>query len=127
MNYYQPKELADEAGKPTGVWHYTCTNDHKTWPTGYCAQGCTGHATPDEAREHYRQYLLDTADFDGRLGQSSTSRTERKCEADGCDVWTDRFASVGPGRMEMHFLCDQHRNRENLDPLVIAGDVTSSY
>lgn len=126
MNYRTVTELADKDGKPTGLWHYTITNDGHTSPDGYC-QGCPGHATKEEAYEHYRQYLLDTASFEGRLVQSSTSRTEHKCEAADCANWTDRMALVGPGRMEMHFLCDEHRNREHLDPLVVAGDSASSY
>ena len=120
MNYYQPRELKDKDGNPSGIWHYTCMNDGRIWPVGYCAQGCPGHDTKEGAYEHYRQYELDTSRYDGTY-----SGTQRKCEI--CGEWTQRFASVGPDHMEMHTLCDAHRNRETLDTLVEAGDSFGSW
>jgi hypothetical protein len=53
------------------------------------------------------------------------SSTQRECEV--CGAWTQTVAEVGPGLMEIHVLCDQHRNRETLATLVQVGDVMSSY
>lgn len=118
MNYYQPRELLKD-GKPTGLWHYTCRNDDRVWPVGYCAQDCPGHATPEEAREHYRQYLLDNARYDGYLRDE-----QRKCEI--CGAWTQRYAE-GP-HIFMHVLCDEHCNREGLSQVIgTMGDIISSY
>jgi hypothetical protein len=115
MNYYTVSELAKD-GQATSLYHYTVTNDGRTRPTGYCADGCPGHSTPDEAREHYRQYILDTARFDGQY------RAQFHCEV--CGAWTQGFAST---EQTMYHLCDEHRNRAALESLVgLPGDMMSS-
>ena len=107
MNYYDAREMSDRQGDPRGLWHYTAQNDDRIFPVGYCAQGCAGHATPEEAREHYRIYLLDNAQYDHTMHQE-----QRKCEV--CGSWTQGYASI-PLNMEQHILCNEHRNRETLD------------
>lgn len=106
MNMYEALQMRDAEGN-SGLWHYTVTNDDRTLPVGYCAQNCPGHATPDEAREHYRLYLLDHATYDGFLNDE-----QRRCER--CGKWTQHYASI-PINMERHILCDEHCNRETLD------------
>ena len=110
MNYYDAREKADVDGNPSGLWHFTIQNDNHIFPVGYCAQGCSGHATPEEAREHYRLYLLDSARYDG-----VTMDEMRKCEV--CGDWTLFYAHI-PQSMERHTLCDAHRNRETLDTVM---------
>jgi len=110
MNYYDAREMRDTKGDPGGLWHYTAENDERIFPVGYCAQGCPGHATPEEAREHYRLYLLDNARYDGAL-----TNEKRKCEM--CSEWTQDYAYI-PLSMEIHILCDEHRNRETLDTVM---------
>lgn len=61
MNYYGPREIADESGKGIGKWRYTVRNDNHVFAVGYCAEQHCQHDTPDKAREHYRQYEVDTA------------------------------------------------------------------
>lgn len=106
MNYYDAREKADAVGKPTGLYHYTAQNDSHIYAVGYCAQDCPGHPTPDEAREHFRLYLLDNARYDGVL---------RECEV--CSAWTQGYAHI-PLAMERHILCDEHRSRETLDKVM---------
>lgn len=113
MNYRQARELKDEDGKGRGLWHYTNMNDSRIWPEGYCADGCPGHPTPEGAEEHYREYLLATADFQGRIANA-----QRKCVHPGCDAWTQRNAQVGPGRLETYMLCDLHCNRNGLEKVM---------
>jgi hypothetical protein len=120
MNYYQARELRTADGKPAGLWHFTCQNDNRIWPVGYCAQGCVGHDTPEGAQEHYRQYLLDTARYDGRM-----SGQQRACRV--CGAWTQRFAETEAGT-SLYVLCDEHCNRESLETLVKAPEwITSSW
>jgi hypothetical protein len=108
MNYYDAREMRNTQGDPGGLWHYTLQNDDRIYPVGYCAQGCAGHATPEEAREHYRLYLLDNARYDDGVMIDEM----RKCEV--CGEWTMFYAHI-PLNMERHILCDEHRNRETLD------------
>lgn len=118
MNYYQPRELKDKEGKALGLWHYTCMNDGKVWPVGYCAQGCPGHADKEGAYQHQKEYLLDTARFDGAFVDA-----QRPCEI--CKAWTSKFADDSSGGK--HILCDEHRNREGLAQILEVGDVISSW
>lgn len=110
MNYYDAREMSDAQGKSSGLFHYTAQNDDRIFPVGYCAQGCVGHATPDEAREHYRIYLLDSAKYDGML-----QGEQRQCEV--CGLWIQTYAHI-PLNMEAHFLCNEHLNRETLDTVM---------
>ena len=54
MNYYNAQELADGSG-----YHYVSHRRSGTHPVGYCslADDTHVHATADEARECFRQYL----------------------------------------------------------------------
>lgn len=36
MNYYQPLEISDKDGNPTGKFHYTKRNGEHIYPVGYC-------------------------------------------------------------------------------------------
>lgn len=105
MNYHEPRQVNPDSGRPdAGKWRYTNMNDGRIWPEGYCAEGCPGHDTKDGAYEHQTQYMLDHARYDGRMGD-----VRRKCEAEGCEEWTDAFAQVG--HLQMFVLCDEHRTR----------------
>lgn len=142
MNYRQASELKDEAGNGTGLWHYTVTNDGRTRAEGYCspwevcpacegisppvfadaddcqacdnrglqkkAEPCNGHDTPEGAQRHYREYVLDGATYGDKM-----SDQQLRCEI--CRAYTDGMAKAGPGQMYMHVLCDDHRDRDNLD------------
>lgn len=112
MNYLKPREMRDTSGNPTGRWHYTQRNDDRIWPIGYCADGCPGHQTSDEAREHFRVYVLDhELDLDGHW-----AGVWHRCQAGGCDVLTDGFVRVrGWPKFD---LCDEHRTREVVESLM---------
>lgn len=149
MNYYQPREKTDGNGNGTGLWHYTCKNDGRIWPVGYCSpwetcpdckghsivsidakcdkcenrgvikreNPCPGHKTPEEAAEHYRQYKLDNVRYDGKYHDEM-----RKCEI--CGNWTEHFALID---YRSYALCDEHRNRENLEKVFpLYGNYISS-
>lgn len=121
MNYYEPRQVSPNANRPdAGKWRYTCMNDGQIWPVGYCAQDCPGHDTPEEARAHQTEYLMnERVDLDGRWRDA-----QHKCEQ--CDAWTDRYANVDNGAT--FNLCDTHRTRETVAALYgSAGDVISSY
>jgi hypothetical protein len=49
---------------------------------------------------------------------------QRKCEADGCGAWTQGMARVG-GHVSF-VLCDEHRNRENVEKLYSVGESWTS-
>lgn len=129
MNYYEPRQVDPTSDRPdAGKWRYTCMNDGRVWPVGYCggteipeAERCPGHDDPQGAREHQTQYLLDTGmKLDGQWADE-----QHHCEFADCGAWTDRFAEI-----DMHTwnLCDAHRTREIVATLFgTVGDLISSY
>lgn len=76
------------------------------------ADPCPGHATPEEAAEHYRQYLLNER---LRLDIALSTDVQMRCNADGCEAWTQHAAGLGP--YSTWPLCDEHRTRETVDAL----------
>lgn len=121
MNYYEAREIADSDGVPTGLWHYTCRNDDRIWPVGYCSEGCPGHDSPEGAAEHYTEWLLDhILRLDGQL-----SDQQLRCRV--CDAWTDRFAEID--LLQTWPLCDEHRTREHVAKLLggPVGSIVASW
>ena len=126
MNYYAAREII-ESGIGTGLFHYTVDNRRTgTAAVGYCAADCPGHPTPDDACEHYRQYLLDKRlCFLGPEDRTQKLDVQYRCQAPGCDNWADGIASLD---MQTFHLCTQHRNRETVEKLVPSiGQIWSSY
>lgn len=69
---------------------------------------CPGHPTKEEAEEHYRQYQLDGARYDG-----FSSNQQFKCRV--CGAWTQRYAQVC--QSYLYHLCDDHCTRETLEQI----------
>jgi len=146
MNYYAAREII-RGGHGIGLYHYTVENGGGIFPVGYCSSyrtcptcngqamagmpcgacergaikvdPCPGHPTKEEAEEHYRQYELDGASFDG-MDESA----QHKCAI--CQVWTQRYATFSS---KPYYLCDEHRNRAALDTLTQGrvGEAVSSW
>lgn len=143
MNHQSARQIAD--GPNAGKWHWTEANSRTgTHAIGYCGRfqtcpecdsrsfithvecgtcgvtgyvdvgdaQCAGHDTPEEAAEHYRQYLLtERLRLDGMRSENQQFR----CEAEGCDEWTQTHAHLGSWLMWA--LCDAHRTRETVEVL----------
>ena len=124
MNYYEPRQLA-ENGKPTGLYHYTCKNDNKIWPVGPCADDCDGHKTPEEACEHYRQWLIEGVIF----RKKETEWPKEKCEIDGCNNEAKLIGvSVNePGQFNQRRFCPEHATKEQMAKFIHVGSCISSY
>jgi hypothetical protein len=75
---------------------------------------CSGHDTPEQAEEHYRQWLLDKLRFDGRC----TPNQQFRCEFPGCETWTQRIIDVEGEGYTHWLLCDEHANRESVDAIL---------
>ncbi len=117
MNHLKPRQKEGD-----GKWHYTSHNKRTgTYPIGYCADGCPGHDTAEDAAEHYRQYLLDNLRF---TDDDPNASSQHRCEAEGCDVFTSGAADA-PGCMT-RTLCAAHRNREAVDALLVVGEAWTS-
>lgn len=143
MNYYKARQRESDQR-----WDYTCQNDNRVWPVGYCGRPMQeedfaklgipmserekahlatnghkyhtdGHATEAEACECYRQYLLDTQ----LTLDHEDPHQQRKCQV--CEQWTTKFAIFGS--TQLFFLCDEHRTREHVEQLTSKiGEIWSS-
>lgn len=115
MNYYDARQL-----ETSGRWHYTCKNDGRIWPVGYCRDHPEGHEIEAEARNCYREYLIrERTQYQD--GVSATS--QHKCRE--CQTWTTGYATVGESAL--YELCDDHRNEMIIRKLYpVVGQIISS-
>lgn len=92
-----------------GPWHYASVKAGKGGhPIGYCTEACS-HALPEQAHEHYRQYVLDHL-----TEQSIGEDTQHRCAVDGCEAWTQAGLQE-PDGYHFELLCDEHRNRDTYE------------
>jgi hypothetical protein len=80
---------------------------------------CPGHATAQEACNHYKEYLLDNAEFN--YGDE-TSRLY-KCDAVGCEEKTRHYANC---KGHFYHLCDHHHNRTGLGLAITVWETWTS-
>jgi hypothetical protein len=122
MNYYEALQRQTDKR-----WDYTQRRDGQTRAVGYCAgNGAAphhedGHETADEARECYKRFILDKL---VKLEFGTTEDTQHRCEVEGCEGWTQKVSMVNH---RTYNLCDDHRNVEALEGLVVVGSSMSSY
>lgn len=110
MNYYQARELKK------GGWHFTCMNDNKVWPVGFCTEH-EPHKTREEAEACYRLYLIDNANFKVKLTEVTRCSFCRNLTRNAVDI--DRH--IMP-------LCRNHHNKESLQKKYeMATAIASSY
>lgn len=104
MNYYEARQMRDDKGEPSGIWHFTCRNDDRIWPVG-CTKDCK-HTTAEEACQHW----VETEIARGvRHGMSSWTT----CEFESCPNPAQHTFSVGHnGGMGGYALCPEHGTDE---------------
>lgn len=143
MNYYQPRQREKDKR-----WDFTCMNDGRIWPVGYCRaykdlegdpivghtvtpeylaehratqhkHHADGHATEDEARACYREYLLD------HHLQLMLENPDVMVKCLVCGVFTTNYANCDH---VSYSLCPEHNNRAEVEKLVgPVGDIVSSW
>lgn len=103
-----------EMGLPTNPHHDALVDGFKGKFHG------TGHETPEEAAECYKEYVLDI-----RTNYTAGTRVPHPCEAKDCKEHTSLGANAD-GRV--FWLCNAHRNRETVADLFKAPfKIVSSY
>jgi len=116
----EPAEELDENGLGTGVFRFVahCDSTGEVRAIGAC-EDCAGHATAQEAIEHYRSGLLEwhLHEID-EPGDHSAEQVERKCAVcgeltqGGMSIILDKFS------LSWHFpLCSIHRTRASVETL----------
>jgi len=151
MNYYQARQRSE-----TKRWDFTCMNDEKAWPVGYCAGfrewKDVEFYTPEQnkvRREEWEKKFLPLKDkfhCDGHetaeeaaacyrqyLLDTRLSFMPHKESAEGyykrcakCGTLTNGAVEVGHG--EIIPICDEHQTREVMEEIYPAvGQIISSY
>lgn len=112
----EPPEDAESLLPPTGFFGW---DEYRKWREKYSSYRDKfhgdGHATADEAQACYREYLLDhrvNYDLAGR------ATTQHSCQHLGCDGWTHRAVLLD--NTHFFWLCDEHRNRNEIAALAPA-------
>lgn len=106
MEIHGPSNIGDKG------WTYACTHNGRSVPLGFCKVDCE-HATPSAAREHFRQYLVQSAHLDGYWPGK-----QHRCEA--CGEWTARFAVIETAGF--YALCEKHFDHNTLDRVLQTSD-----
>lgn len=136
MNYFEPRQR-----KTTMRWDFTCLNDGRVWPVGYC------DGDFDKVRERILKcdilpnreaevtklqkfaskyhsnghatfeeavecYRQYQLDQHLRLNKQENPSELRKCAV--CDAWTGHEADIS---MTTFDLCEQHLNRDQVEKL----------
>jgi hypothetical protein len=122
MNYYEARQLKDKSG-----WHFTCMNDGRIWPVGYCRDH-EAHDTREEAEQCFARYLLDGqreetyGDWTGCVAPVDEAGTS-------CDTPTKAGLTTRQPLGHGYPLCDEHRTPEMLARLApdSIGQIVASY
>lgn len=82
-------------------------------------QPCLGHDTPQAASRHFRQYLLDCAEYRVRRADEPTPYGDNlarpHCQAPSCQSPADWLAHVWPSPRAWVALCEAHCRPDWLD------------
>jgi hypothetical protein len=145
VNYYRARQRKD------GKWDYTCRNDGRIWPVGYCAEYNEdfsnlgmGEVYQDWFAEDYKRKYAPTQDKHHTCGHDTaeeacecykqflldhnlrlkiqSSDTQRKCEV--CGEWTQLYAELD---CQMWNLCEVHNTREVVESLFEVFEICSSW
>lgn len=101
MIHYDARQAVE-----TGRWYYTLQRGKSVHAVGNCAED-DGHDDPAAARDCYRSWLVEHANFD------ATADEPRACAVPGCGEPTERLAIPQLGAF--YHLCDEHCCPEGLD------------
>jgi len=75
-------------------------------------EACPGHDTAEEARKHYRQYLVDT-----KFNFHDREDVQEKCQI--CNVWTNRVVDFVGEWGRSWILCPEHATKETLQRIYV--------
>jgi hypothetical protein len=99
-----------EVGADAGKWYTVVVERQAVRRAGYCASGCSGHDSSEEALAHHLQYQLDR-ETDLWLDRRATPAD---CEI--CGERTTLRARLGRGT-KLFVLCQRHQTSSSLKTL----------
>ena len=99
-----------ESGADAGKWYTVILERNGVRRAGYCAAGCPGHSSSQEALAHYLQFQLD------RETDLWLDRHEPARECEICGARTTLRARLGRNT-KLIALCTQHQSTRSLQTL----------
>ena len=96
-----------DVGDETGRWFAVVVEQKTVRRIGYCAVGCAGHDSSDDALGHQLQYQLD------READLWLDRRALGGKCDICDQYTTLHARLGRGT-KLFRLCHIHHTTSSL-------------
>jgi hypothetical protein len=152
MNYYAARQREDDK-----KWDYTCMNDGRTWPIGYCSRfreaklmteggyfhtqqsadrhnsfkekyGPHHHEIKDQAIACYKDYLLDNDLHFWPYCELTDEKPMTRTEH-RCETEGCESYKTGLCRVDQRdfHLCNDHQTREVMATLLHVGESWSSY
>lgn len=113
MAHYKPAKINDK-------WYFCRHQSAKKMKAGHCIT-CNGHNTPDEAREHFKQYLIENATHE-------TTSTINNCKVCGKFTYIifSTFMGIHVPLCSDHDMQDQDGNITGLKEAIKACDYVTS-
>jgi hypothetical protein len=99
-----------ESGAETGAWFAVILEPWGARRAGYCATGCAGHSSREEALAHYLQFQLD------READLWLDRRSSPGECEICGEPTTLRARLGRDT-KLFVLCRKHQSTSSLQTL----------
>jgi hypothetical protein len=99
-----------DAGADAGKWYAVVIERQAVRRAGYCAIGCSGHPSSDEALAHYLQYQLDR-----QTDLWLERRSAQDCEV--CGDPTTMRARLGRNT-KLFVLCQEHQSTHSLQTVL---------
>jgi hypothetical protein len=99
-----------EEGADTGKWYTIIIERQGSRRAGYCALGCAGHSSSEEALTHYLQYQLD---------READLWLDRRAAPGDCQICGERTtlrARLGRAT-KLFVLCQKHQSTSSLEIL----------
>jgi len=121
MNFLSARQI-----EGSNKWRYTCFNDklHSTYAIGYCYRNNCLHETAEEAKQCYKEYLLNNSlVFGVRADVSAQAKLAPTCAI--CNEPTLHFAEVLP-IYGVWSLCLKHNNKETVSKLLTLRVINES-
>ncbi|MGQ0835189.1 MAG: hypothetical protein ACT4O5_09765 [Gammaproteobacteria bacterium] len=103
-----PRQSAD--GPDEGKWYMMAVEAKVARRIGYCATGCDGHETKEDALDHYLRFQLD------RESDLWLDRRSTPLECEICGDTTTLRARLGRNS-KLFVLCGKHQSTSSLQEL----------
>lgn len=108
---YGPGQIMNKDNSGSGKWIFVGWIGDTNWRTGFCAQKCPGHDSPEEAEQHQKEWisLFETTYW---------VQNYRKQPCVVCDKPTDQCIRLDWVLGQYRSVCDEHMSPKIAESLI---------